>query len=105
MGGYISLSEAFGCWLLVLVFFRAAAFFSIVTYLIVVIVLNVFFAYWVLLSCVKLYGPCILPIYYCFLVRLPGICFIPIVVLLKVFRGIALLFYILFVEPVVKFDG
>ena len=81
------------------------AFSSIVTYLVIIIAFNVFFAYWVLLSCIKLYRLYILPIYCRFLVRLSSIYFILIVVLLKVFRSIALSFYTLFVEPIVKFNG
>jgi len=46
-----------------------------------------------------------LPIYCHFLVRLPGIYFVFIVVLSEVSRGIVLSFYVLFVEPVVKFNG
>ena len=89
---YIGLSGILRCWLLVLIFLWAVAFFSIITYLVVVIILNVLLACWVLLSYVELYRPYILPIYCRFLIRLPGICLIPVVVLSEVSRGIVLSF-------------
>jgi len=81
------------------------AFFSIVPYLVVIIAFDVFFACWVLLGYVKLYGFYVLPIYCRFLIRLPGICLVLIVVLLKVSKGVTFFFYTLFIEPIVKFDG
>ena len=46
-----------------------------------------------------------LPIYYYFLIRLSGVCFVSMVVLLEVSRGVVLSFYVLFVELVVEFNG